>query len=219
MRYNTILFDLDGTISDTAEGVANSILYALNKMGIEKPSRKKLLLCIGPPLIDSFCSVFGLTEHDAQRAIGYYREYYADKGIFECHLYPGIPELLMALKMEGATIALATSKPEVYAERILRHYSIFSLFDYVGGSQLNGQRTKKSEVIAYVLSTLPEGGRNSALMVGDRKYDVEGAKEIGIPCAGVLFGYGSKEELAKAGAIYLADSTQELLNWINENSV
>ena len=216
MRYSTILFDLDGTLTDPAEGIVNSILYALEKMGIEETDREKLLPFIGPPLAESFRVYYGVSQDEATRAVTYYREYYADKGIFENRLYPGIPEFLAALNQAGATVALATSKPEVYAEQILQHFGIASQFDFIGGSLLNGQRVQKGEVIAYVLSALPARSENSVLMVGDRKHDVIGARENGLPCAGVLFGYGGREELTEAGAVYLADSVHALWNWMDK---
>lgn len=216
MRYSTILFDLDGTLTDPAEGIVNSILYALEKMGIEETDREKLLPFIGPPLAESFRVYYGFSQDEATRAVTYYREYYADKGIFENRLYPGIPEFLAALNQAGATVALATSKPEVYAEQILQHFGIASQFDFIGGSLLNGQRVQKGEVIAYVLSALPARSENSVLMVGDRKHDVIGARENGLPCAGVLFGYGGREELTEAGAVYLADSVHALWNWMDK---
>lgn len=216
MRYSTILFDLDGTLTDPAEGIVNSILYALEKMGIEETDREKLLPFIGPPLAESFRVYYGFSQDEATRAVTYYREYYADKGIFENRLYPGIPEFLAALNQAGATVALATSKPEVYAEQILQHFGIASQFDFIGVSLLNGQRVQKGEVIAYVLSALPARSENSVLMVGDRKHDVIGARENGLPCAGVLFGYGGREELTEAGAVYLADSVHALWNWMDK---
>lgn len=216
MRYSTILFDLDGTLTDPAEGIVNSILYALKKMGLEETDREKLLAFIGPPLAESFHVSYGFSQDEATRAVTYYREYYADKGIFENRLYPGISEFLAALKQAGATVALATSKPEVYAEQILKHFGIASQFDFIGGSQLSGQRVQKGEVIAYVLSALPARSGDFVLMVGDRKHDVIGARENGLPCAGVLFGYGSWEELTEAGAVYLADSVHALWNWMDK---
>ena len=214
MRYNIILFDLDGTLTDPAQGIVNSIVYALQKAGIEEANREKLLRFIGPPLAESFQRYYGFSQDAATRMVAYYREYYADRGIFENRLYPKVPDLLARLKQAGNRVALATSKPEVYAKQILQHFQIDGYFDFVGGSLLNGQRVQKSEVIAHVLKQLPADAVSAALMVGDREHDVIGARKNGLPCVGVLFGYGSKEELNGAGAVYLADSVSSLWDWI-----
>ncbi len=215
MTYNTILFDLDGTLTDPAQGIVNSVIYALEKFGITEDNREKLLKFIGPPLAESFSKYYGFSEKDAYLAVDYYREYYAEKGIFENCLYEGIPQLLSILKTSGKTVVLATSKPEVFAKQILKHFKIDSYFDFVGGSNLDNSRVVKSEVIQYVLSNLPKIDPLKTIMVGDREHDVFGAAENNLPCVGVLFGYGSREELSSAGAIYLATTVNDLKEFFN----
>ncbi|MBQ7288336.1 MAG: HAD family hydrolase [Clostridia bacterium] len=210
MRYNTVLFDLDGTLTDPAEGIVNSVLYALNKVGIIERNREKLLKFIGPPLTESFSDYYGFSSAEAVRAVDDYREYYSDKGIFQNQLYPGIPELLTTLKNNGKTIALATSKPEVYAKQILKHFDIDAYFDFVGGCLLDGTRVKKGDVIRYTCQALKISKPDAVIMVGDREHDVLGAKANGLPCIGVLFGYGSREELENAGASFLVSTVKEL---------
>lgn len=210
MQYNTVLFDLDGTLTDPAEGIVNSIIYSLNRFKIVENDYKKLHCFIGPPLAESYSKYYGFSEEEAYRAVDYYREYYADKGIFENKLYPGIVELLIALKSSGKNIALATSKPEVYAKRILEHFNISSYFDFLGGSNLDGSRVVKSEVIQYVLSSLKPSQNFNAIMVGDREHDIVGANKNKIDSVGVLYGYGSRQELKDAGATYIISSIESL---------
>lgn len=210
MTYNTILFDLDGTLTDPAQGIVNSVIYALKKFGITEDNREKLLKFIGPPLAESFSKYYGFSAEDAYRAVDYYREYYAKKGIFENCLYEGVPQLLSALKSSGKIVALATSKPEIFAKQILKHFKIDSYFDFVGGSNLDNSRVIKSEVIRYVISNLPLLDTSNIIMVGDREHDVFGATDNNLSCIGVLFGYGSREELSSAGAIHLALTVNDL---------
>ena len=204
-----ILFDLDGTLTDPFEGITNSILYALHKMGIAEQDRHKLTAFIGPPLLESFQTYYGLSPEQARRAVALYREYYARTGIFENAPYPGIFEALGALKSDGCALYVATSKPEPFAERIIEKFGFSPLLEGVAGATLDETRTQKAEVIAYALSRfhIPKA---DALMAGDRRHDVLGAKENGIPCVGVLYGFGSREELLQAGAVRLAAAPQEL---------
>lgn len=206
---NTFLFDLDGTITDPGEGITNSVAYALAKYGIINTDRTELYPFIGPPLNESFEKYAGLSREEGFRAVDYYREYYAPKGIYECHLYNGITDVLTALKASGARVAIATSKPEVFARQLMEHFGIADLFDFIAGSELNGGRIKKAEVIARAMSSLgatPE----ECVMIGDREHDIIGAKTHGITSVGVLFGYGSLKELTDAGADYTAATAAEL---------
>ncbi len=205
---NHILFDLDGTLTDPSEGITRSVQHALAAFGLTA-SREELLCFIGPPLVDSFVRYFGFTEEAALQAVSVYREYFAEKGIFENRVYPGIPELLKRLQCRGKRLYLATSKPEVFACRILAHFRLDGFFTFAGGSCLDGCRARKDEVIRYVLEQMGIPAAD-ALMVGDREHDVLGASEAGIPCVGVLYGYGDRPELERAGAAAIAGDLEGL---------
>lgn len=207
MKYENILFDLDGTVTESAEGIVNSVMYALEKYGIDVKDRNELYKFVGPPLAECFAEYCGFSEDRAKEIVAVYREYYAEKGIFENKLYGGIEELLAELKKAGIGVYLATSKPEIFAKRILEHYGVIDYFDGVVGSELDGKRTDKAEVIETVMKKY---GLKNAVMVGDRCFDVEGAKKNGLPCVAVLYGYGSREELEAAGAEAIAETVDEL---------
>lgn len=209
MHTDFILFDLDGTLTDPAEGITRSVAHALAKRGIAVPELRALHPFIGPPLIDSFMRFYGFSHAEAVRAVTDYREYYAIRGIFENAVYPGIPALLRQLKSAGKWVGMATSKPEPYAVQIADHFGLTPYFDAVCGSLMDETRTAKSDVITYLLETHPVA-RDRAVMVGDRCYDVTGARALGIPCIGVTYGYGSPDELRTAGAAALADSPDAL---------
>jgi len=210
--YKTLLFDLDGTLTDPGEGITNSVAYALRCFGIKPPIREALYPFIGPPLADSFQNFYGFSNEDALKAVECYRVYYREQGIFENALYPGIGELLRDLRQSGYQIILATSKPEQFAIQILEHFGILPYFHHVAGALMDA-RTKKSEVIAHALA-ISGAEAASALMIGDREYDVLGAKEFSIPAIGVLYGYGSREELEAAGAASIAESVQALREYL-----
>ncbi len=208
--YDTILFDLDGTLTDPALGITNSIAYALRKMEVEVPDRKRLTRFIGPPLMETFQSDFGFSPEEAALALRHYRAYFVEKGMLENHLYDGIGELLAELKTSGKTLAVATSKPEPFAVKILEHFGIADCFAYIAGGTLDETRTKKAEVIRYALEMLGISPGLSVVMVGDRKYDIIGAREVGITSIGVLYGYGTRDELSEAGALLLAEDIGKL---------
>lgn len=210
MKREYILFDLDGTLTDPGIGITRSVQYALRAYGIEVADLTKLYPFIGPPLKDSFMCFYGFSENQAVEAIGKYREYYTVKGIFENAVYDGIPNMLRELKAAGASLAVATSKPEDFAVQILKHFNLYDYFDAVGGASMDEVRVKKDEVIGYTLAKLKAAGGNAAIMVGDREHDVYGARTNGLDCVGVLFGYGNREELEKAGAYRLAETVSEL---------
>lgn len=193
MKY--ILFDLDGTITDPKEGITKSVAYALEKFGIQVEDLDVLCPFIGPPLRASFVKFYGFSEADAELAVKYYREYYGATGKFECSIYAGIPELLKYLKEQGRTVLLATSKPTGYAKEILEHFDLLQYFDYVAGSSMDASRTEKADVIRHALKQIPEAKAEEMVMIGDREFDYYGAKEFGIPCILVTYGYGSPEEL------------------------
>lgn len=208
--YQTILFDLDGTLTDPGIGITNSVMYALEKFGIQVSDRSKLYPFIGPPLQDSFETFYGFSKADAEIAVTYYREYYKDQGIYENKLYDGISELLQMFCDTGRKLLVATSKPEEFAVRILEHFQISRYFTYIAGADMNGPRTQKADVISYALASGRVTERSSAVMVGDRAYDIVGAKQNGIDSVGVLFGYGSRQELAQAGADYIAERPYDI---------
>lgn len=207
--YTTVLFDLDGTLTDPEIGITTCFQHALKYFGIEENDRAKLRRVIGPPLLDSFVQFYGLSVEDAQLGIKYYRERFSDIGIFENTVYDGIPEMLNELKAAGKKLVLATSKPHVYAKRILEHFDLAQYISFVAGSEFDGTRTDKAEVIRYALEqtgTSPE----EAIMVGDRKHDVIGAIQNNVAVIGVLYGHGGEEELTKAGTSLLAKTPEEL---------
>lgn len=205
-----ILFDLDGTIIDPKIGITSSVAYALNKFHIHVENLDNLCKFIGPPLKDSFIEYYNFSEKDAEQAILYYRERFQDKGIYENFLYEGFEKMLVRLKNQGKTLLIATSKPTVFAERILEHFNLRQYFDFVGGSNLDGTRANKAEVIFHVLKENSISDISNAIMVGDRKHDIIGAKKAGLESIGVLYGYGNYEELEAAGADYIVKDVEEL---------
>ena len=201
--WKTVLFDLDGTLTDSAPGITNAVAYALARYGIhEEP--QNLMHFAGPPLTDSLRDFYGFDLDKGMEAIGFFREYYNEKGWLENAPYPGIEDLLRGLKEAGLTLMVATSKPEVMAVRILNHFGLAKYFYHISGAPLDSEEgSKKSAVIRNALSHL--AGPAGAVMVGDRRHDVAGAKETGLPCIGVLYGYGDRKELEEAGADFIAE--------------
>lgn len=212
MKFTTILFDLDGTLTDPFEGITNSVAYALKKMGITPPKNSELKKFIGPPLAESFEKFYGFSKEESYKAVDIYREYFAPKGIFENTIFKGIPEMLASLKNAEKRLALATSKPTVFAEKILKHFNIDKYFDVVVGSNLDGSMTDKAEVVAAALKGLGAVEPSTTVMVGDRSHDIIGGIKNGICTVGVTFGYGTKEELVQFHADYIAGSVDELKN-------
>lgn len=208
--YEVILFDLDGTLTDPKIGITRSVQYALAKFGIEEPNLEKLVHFIGPPLIHSFKESYSFSEEDARQGVIYYREYFTQQGIYENAVFPGIPELLARLQKEGKRLVVATSKPTVFAIQILKHFSLDQFFFAVVGSNLDGTRIEKYEVIEFALSQLTDLSSQKIVMVGDRKHDIIGAKHNGIDVIGVVYGYGTREELEKAEPNYIVSSVKEL---------
>ena len=209
MQY--YLFDLDGTLVDPGVGITSGVQYALKHFGIEVEDRRQLYSFIGPPLLDSFMEFFNLNEMQAKEAIDYYREYYGATGLFENTVYPGIKTVLDQLKSQGKMIALATSKPEAFAEQILVHYQLTDYFDYIGGATFDGVRSHKLDVIRYVLQALGNPASDQVVMVGDRKFDVLAGNELSLTTVGVLYGYGSQAELQTAQADYIISQPTDLL--------
>ncbi len=206
-----ILFDLDGTLTESGEGITKCVQYALEKMGRTEENPENLRCFVGPPLMEQFMNYTGCSREEAQQAVAYYRERYNTVGIFENALYPHIKELLELLKINNKILGVASSKPEQYVRQILEYFQIDSYFSVIVGSEMNGERTKKVEVIEEALRRLDcTSDRDKTLMVGDRAEDVIGARTCGIQCIGAAYGYGSVEELEKAGAVYIANTVDDL---------
>ena len=213
-EYDYILFDLDGTLTDPAVGITKSVAYALEKFGIEVSDITQLNHFIGPPLLDSFMECYGFDKEKAQTAIDYYRERFRVKGLYENVVYDGIPEMLRVLKDSGKKLILATSKPEPFAKEILRHFGLEEYFDYAAGSNFDGTRTAKAEVIEYALERAGITDKSAAVMIGDREHDIIGANKTGLDSIGVLYGYGSREELEAAGATFIAENVTDIVKLI-----
>lgn len=204
------LFDLDGTLTDPGPGITNCVAYALEKFDIHPQSRAELYPYIGPPLTFSFREYHGLTKEQAEQALLFYRERFSVKGLFENEVYPGISDLLQDLSDRGVTLIVATSKPEEFTHRILEHFDLAKYFAFVGGNTLNEDRPTKSAVIAYIRENYPDISGENAVMVGDRKYDVEGAHAHQLPAVGVLYGYGDRDEMQAAGADFVVQKVTDL---------
>ena len=211
MNKTHILFDLDGTLTDPGIGITNSVAHALAHFGITVADRSALYRFIGPPLMDSFMEYYGLTEEQATEAVKVYREYFADRGWAENTVYGGIEALLADLVAEGKTLLVATSKPLVFAERILIHFGLAKYFTHICGVALQAPRGySKADVIRDALNRAGVTDYSTAVMVGDRHHDLDGAKAVGISSVGVLYGYGDREEHEAAGADAIAESVAEL---------
>lgn len=207
---NIFLFDLDGTLTDPGMGITNSVAYALAQYGIQAEDRTVLYPFIGPPLRESFMKFYGFSEEKAEEAVWKYREYFSDKGLFENEVYPGIKEMLGGLKNAGARLFVATSKPTGYSKQILDHFELSEYFEDIQGSTMDGSREKKADVIAYLLNVNHIQEKEEVIMIGDRRQDTDGAKENGLDSCGVLYGYGSRDELEEAQADYIAENVEEL---------
>lgn len=212
--YENILFDLDGTLSDSAKGIMKGAYIALQHFGVEVEDYSELYRFIGPPLVSSFSKYYGFSEKQAIEAVAVYREYYGKTGLFENELYPEIENLLKELKAFDKHLFVATSKPESYSVTILEHFGIAHYFDFIGGATMDGRIGTKAKVIAHTLESGKITDLSKTVMVGDRHHDVDGANEIGIDCIGVLYGYGSEEELKNTGAKYIAKTVQDIKKFV-----
>ena len=210
MRYKYIFFDLDGTLTDPQEGITNCVKYALESFGIHETDYSKLMRFIGPPLIYSFSEYYGFDEEKSRAAVTKYRERFSDIGIFENRVYDGIEDVLQKLVDTAHVLVLATSKPKVFADRIMTKYRLRPYFKLICGSELDGTRDNKDEVIEYAIEKL-QIPREQIIMVGDRKHDIIGAKKCGIASCGVRYGYAEPNELENAGADYIAEDLTDLL--------
>lgn len=212
MSCKHIFFDLDGTLTDPEEGITSSVAYALAAFGIES-NRSELRKFIGPPLLEAFMEYYGFSRNDAGLAVKKFREYFTEYGIFQNRLYPEIPTLLSRLGELGIRSYIATSKPEVFAKKIVEHFELACYLSGIFGSELDGSRTKKGEVIRYALEQTGLSS-NEVIMVGDREHDVIGATENGLKCIGVLYGHASDGELERVGASCLISNPLQLLEVI-----
>ncbi len=209
-NYELILFDLDGTLTDPAEGITNSVEYALNKMGINIENKRDLYKFIGPPLLESFQNFCNFNKEDSKQALTYYREYFKEKGMLENVVYDGIDNMLKTLKNNGKRLCVATSKPEPFAINILEYFGLSKYFEFIAGSNMDGTRAKKNEVIDYCLSHCKFLDKSKVVMIGDREHDIIGANKCSVDSIGVLFGYGSREELESASATYIAQTVNDI---------
>ena len=206
-NFDTLLFVLDGTLTDSTEGILGCLVYAIERMGFEVPEDTNKFL--GPPIRQSFAEFLGMNGEQVDEAVRIFRERYSDTGLFENRVYDGITGMLERLKSGGKRLMVATSKPQVYAVRIFERSGLAQYFEIVGGAELDGSRDYKDQVIEYVLAKAGITDRSSVLMIGDRRQDVLGAHKTGLKCMGILWGFGSMEELTQAGADYIARTPQE----------
>ncbi len=205
-----LLFDLDGTLTDPKPGIIQSIQHALRKLKRPVPSEEELLWCIGPPLRENLAALLSSSEPALlEQAVAFYRERFEAVGMFENQVYPGVTEMLARLKQMEYTLLVATSKPRVYAQKIVEHFGLAECLDSVYGSELDGQRTDKRELLGFIL-TREAISADRALMIGDRRHDIVGAKHNGMWAGGVTYGYGTREELTMAGADYVFDTPDEI---------
>jgi len=215
--YDYVFFDLDGTLTDSGDGIVNSVEYGLNKMGIEVADRSVLYKFVGPPLKESLAKYYGIGDDRNEEAIRYYREYFTSKGMFENSVYEGVSDMLRELKEGGKKLVLATAKPEVFAIKIMEHFNLAGYFDLMAGASLDSTRSQKSQVIKYALDILNLEDKTKAVMVGDRDNDILGACDNGLDSIGVLYGYGDREELKSAGADYIVSTPKEVTGVILSN--
>ena len=214
--YKAIFFDLDGTLTESGEGITKSVQYALEKIGKPEENLEKLKVFVGPPLMEQFMKYARVDEETGRKAVKYYRERYEVKGIFENRPYDGVEDMLQELKRRGYILAVASSKPEYYVTKILDYFNLSSYFDVVVGSEMNGARTSKAEVIEEALKRVKMSDkRQEVLMVGDKEHDVLGARAAGLDCVAVAYGYGTKEELTEAKPLKIVDSVDELLHFFD----
>lgn len=206
---NYILFDLDGTLTDSGNGIINSLKYALNKMGIKETDESVLKSFIGPPIKERGIEVYGITVKESEDLLAFYREYFVKQGMYENEVYSGVKEMLHTLKNAGKKIIVATSKPEVHACEILRHFGLLQYFDMIVGATLDGKISDKNQVLTEAIKRAKVNVK-SAVMIGDRKYDINGGKKFNMITVGVTYGYGDYQELKDAGADYIVDSANQL---------
>lgn len=213
--YSTFLFDLDGTLTDSSQGIINSIIYALEKYDINDYDMPILRKFLGPPLHESFEKFMGFDKEKSLQAVKLYREYFSSKGLLENEVYAGVNDLLQNLKENGKTLIVATSKPQPFTDKIMEHFDLAKYFDFIAGSNMDTTRSKKAEVIEYALSECNIKDKSKVIMIGDRAEDMIGAQSAGIDSIGVEYGYGTFDELKNAGATYIAKTVDELKNLLS----
>lgn len=215
--FKRILFDFDGTLMDTSRGVFNSFDRVVEHYKLDIP-RSVYPLMIGPPLKESFTKILKLPESEVAPAMAVYRDYYARAGMFEADVYDGVVPLIKALRTSGRRTFVATSKPEVYAKEILRRFGMLDLFDFVGGADLEEKtRVEKCDIIRYVLEADGNTNKDDCLLIGDRLYDAEGAHAAGIRAAGILWGFGTREEFERCGADYILETPEDVRAFLLES--
>jgi len=212
MRFDYVIFDFDGTVADTGLGVKNAVKYAVREHGIPVGDESKLDYFIGPPLYDGFEHVYGVSPELANDLVDTYRVYYAEKGVYECEVYSGTMELLKELKEAGVKVAVASSKPKHFLDVAIPYIGADKYFDFIVGPELKNHNSNKSVLITKAMELMGAKDKSRVVMLGDRKYDIEGAHEVGVSAVGIEYGYGSKEELENAGADFIASSVENLKN-------
>lgn len=217
MKKTNVLFDLDGTLVNTGEGVTNCVKYALEKFGINETDRQKLERFIGPPLADSFQREYGFAKEDAMQAVAFYRERYTDIGIWECELYDGVRETLKELFEKGYRLSVASSKPERFCLMLMKHFEVERYFEVIGGAAADGKAAIKATVLEDVLERLKIENREEAVLIGDTKYDALGAKEVGIDCIGITYGFETDmDTMREAGAVCICDTLEEVVKYLEK---
>lgn len=215
--YQYILFDLDGTLTNSELGITTCVQHALKKFGLEVEDRCVLRPFIGPPLGESFQVYYGLSKEESEQAIAYYRERFSVKGLYENEVYEGVEKTLQALKDSGKKLIVATSKPEKFTTIIMEHFDLLKYFDFIAGATMDGSRGEKADVIRYALEKCRIEDKSEVIMIGDRKFDILGAKENGLASIGVLYGFGDRAELTEAGADYIVESAEEIVKVLRCN--
>lgn len=213
--FDSVLFDLDGTLVDSSEGITKSVSHALQKRGYGTYAPESLKSFIGPPLRESFMAFCGVDTDEGTALVEAYREYYAKTGIFECSVYPGIREMLSALRKAGKPLFVATSKPEAFARRVLGHFALTGSFVFIGGARMDNTRTDKCEVIQYTLENVPKDITvRNPVMVGDSPHDILGARKAGLPGIAVSYGFGDPTSLENAKPCAVCNTAQELTEYL-----
>lgn len=209
--YDFYLFDFDGTLCDTTEGIFNSIIYSLDCFGIKETDLKKLEYFVGPPLFDSYKTVYSVTDDEALWLIEKYRERYRVKAAEESAVYDGVKDMLCALKAKGKKIAIASSKPQKFVDEICQYHDIYKYFDFISAEDFKNNHSSKAELINTCLNFFGSPDKSTVIMIGDRFYDIDGAKAVGVDSAGAVYGFGTEEELKNAGATYILNRPSDLL--------
>lgn len=216
MKKNIILFDLDGTLLNTEEGISKCVRHALEKFGIQEENQKRIRRFIGPPLFDSFQREYGFSEEDSWKAVAYYRERYDDIGVWECKLYPQVEETLQKLSEQGYRIGVASSKPEKFCPLLMKHFGIDKYFEVIGGATSDGKAGSKAAVLEDVLKRFGVTDKNEVVLIGDTRYDALGAKEVGIDCIGITYGFEQDMDSMREAGAHICDTLEEVMAYLEE---